>query len=138
MARIPDQYIGCVFFLYPSRTDAEAGNALGATGFFVGIDWESNNQRRHVYAVTNKHCIIACRDAVVIRATKTDGGLEFIETVPRDWHPSPDHDISVLPISPAKAVFFQNVSDGIFVTRDNFEQDVAQLTCLGPGDKVFM
>jgi hypothetical protein len=94
MARIPDQYIGCVFFLYPSRTDAEAGNALGATGFFVGIDWESNNQRRHVYAVTNKHCITACRDAVVIRATKTDGTLDFIEKDPVDWHPSPAHDIS--------------------------------------------
>jgi hypothetical protein len=138
MARIPDQYIGCVFFLYPSRTDAEAGNALGATGFFVGIDWESNNQRRHVYAVTNKHCITACRDAVVIRATKIDGTLDFIEKDPVDWHPSPAHDISVLPIAPAKAAMFQNVSDGQFVTPDNFKDDEAQPTCLGPGDKVFM
>src|ERR1700730_9743181 len=134
MARIPDQYIGCVFFLYPSRTDAEAGNALGATGFFVGIDWESNNQRRHVYAVSNKHCITTCRDAVVIRATTTDGTLDFIEKDPVDWHPSPAHDISVLPIAPAKASLFQNVSDGQFVTPDNFKDHEAQPTCLGPGE----
>ena len=138
MARIPDEFIGCVFFLYPSRAAAHAGDKQGATGFFVGIDWENNDQRRHVYAVTNKHCIVACRDAVVIRATRTDGVLDFIETMPVDWYPSPAHDISVIPISPEKAALFQNVSDGLFVSQDNFTDDEAQPTCLGPGDKVFM
>jgi hypothetical protein len=138
MARIPDEFIGCVFFLYPSRADADSGNELGATGFFVGVDWKSNDHRRHVYAVTNKHCITSCRDTVVIRANRTDGGLEFIEKDPVDWQSSPAHDISVLPISPAKAPLFQNVSDGLFVSPDNFVENEGHPTCLGPGNKVFM
>jgi hypothetical protein len=138
MARIPDEFLHCVFFLYPSRVEADTGGPRGASGFFVGVDWESNNQRRHVYAVTNKHAIMACRDAVVIRALRTDGELETIETDPVDWWPSPAHDISVLPIPPTKAALFQNVSDGLFVTSNNFVETESAPTCLGPGDKVFM
>lgn len=142
MARIPDEFIGCTFFLYSSLQEAEEGSRRGGTGFFVGMDWEGNAQRRHVYAVTNKHNITACRDSVVIRATRTDGVLDFNETDPADWHPSLAHDISVLPVSPAKAPLFQHVSDGLFVTRENFENDIVSeghgYTCLGPGDKVFM
>ena len=138
MARIPDEMIGCAFFLYPSHSDAEYGNAIGASGFFVGIDWAGTELRRHLYAVTNKHCILQCRDEVVIRATKSDGTLDYIESDPVDWHPSPTHDISVLPISPAKAALFRNISDGLFVTPTDFEPDANSTTCLGPGDDVFM
>lgn len=138
MARIPDQFIGCVFFLYPSIDDAKAGNERGATGFFVASDWRSDTQRRHVYAVTNKHCIIQCPASVVIRATNSDGNIEFIESSPTDWKHSPEQDISVLPISQDKAGLFQYVSDGLFVDRENFDNKEGQPTGLGPGDKVFM
>jgi hypothetical protein len=138
MARIPDELFGCVFFLYPTQADAEVGNERGGTGFFVGIDWAGNDQRRHVYAVTNKHNITACRDAVVIRAKTVHGSLEFIESDPVEWHPSPAHDISVLPIAPQKAALFQNVSDGKFISRDDFKPSDAPYTCLGPGEDVFM
>lgn len=138
MARIPDELIGCVFFLYPSREDAELGNELGGTGFFVGIDWTGDAQRRHVYAVTNKHNVTACRDSVVIRAKTVNGSLEFIESDPVEWHPSPAHDISVLPIPPSIAHLFQSVSDGRFVSPKEFKQGDEPYTCLGLGEAVFM
>ena len=142
MTRIPDELLGCVFFLYPSRADAEGGNAAGATGFFVGIDWQSNEQRRHLYAVTNTHNVTACRDSVVLRATTVNGALEFIETDPVEWHPSPAHDISVFPISPQRVALFENVSDGRFITLERFKEihtnDFGTQTGVGPGDEVFM
>src|SRR5271154_77777 len=97
MARIPDELIGCVFFLYPSLAEAKANASVGASGFFVGIEWESNQLRQHLYAVTNKHCITKCRDHVVLRATKIGGDLEFIESDPIEWHPLAGHDVSVFP-----------------------------------------
>ena len=138
MARIQDELLGCVFFVYPSRAEADTGSQHGASGFFVGIDWDSSPHRRHVYAVTNKHVIMSCRDNVVIRVTRLDGQLDFIETDPIEWHPSRYHDISVRPIEHAKAALFQNVPDGMFVIRENFEGTIEGSTCLGPGDEVFM
>jgi hypothetical protein len=138
MARVPDDLLRCAFFLYRSRKHAEEGSPRGGSGFFVGVDWTDNPDRRHVYAVTNKHNITACRDSVVIRATKLDGELDLIETDPVEWHPSPLHDISIRPIEPSKAALFQNVSDGLFVERDNFRGLINGATCLGPGDEVFM
>jgi hypothetical protein len=140
LSRIPDELIDCAAFLYPSRKQADDGDKAGGTGFFVGVDWSSNAHRRHLYVVTNKHNITASRDQVVIRATKVDRTLDFIESDPADWFPSPLHDISVLPIGSEKAAFFQNVSLDQFVGPEDFEgtlQDT-KLTCLGPGDQVFM
>jgi hypothetical protein len=138
MARIPDEFIGCVFFLYPTRSDAETGNERGGTGFFVGNPWHSNPNRFHLYAVTNKHNITACRDHVVIRATTVHGKLDFTESDPIEWHPSPAHDLSVLRIVPDKAALFRSVSGQRFVEPDEFKEDKAKPTSLGPGDKVFM
>jgi hypothetical protein len=138
MARIPDELIGCVFFLYPSLAEAKANAPVGASGFFVGIEWESNQLRQHLYAVTNKHCITKCSDHVVLRATKIGGDLEFIESDPIEWHPLAGHDVSVFPISPAKAANFQYVSSGRFSSPDDFKIGDGRPTSLGLGDKVFM
>jgi hypothetical protein len=138
MARIPDKFLGCVAYIYPSRKDAEEGNKHGATGFFVRVYWTNNPSRRHVYAVTNKHVIARCPVKVVVRATRLDGTLEFIERDPSDWHPSLMHDISVLPIELSRAALLENVSDGLFVSPENFEDSIEGATCLGPGDEVFM
>jgi hypothetical protein len=107
MARIKDELLRCAAYIYPSRKDAEEGNKCGGSGFFVGIDWSANPNRRHVYAVTNKHVIETCFGNVVIRATTLNGKLEFIECDPAEWYPSPMHDVSVLPIEPSKAALFQ-------------------------------
>jgi hypothetical protein len=48
------------------------------------------------------------------------------------------HDISVFPIEPSRAALLQNVSDGLFVSPENFEDSIEGATCLGPGDEVFM
>lgn len=138
MVRIPDRYMQCAFFLYPSMKDAEEGNASGASGFFTGIDWSCTDQRRHVYAVTNKHCITKAGEHLVIRATNRNGKLEFIETDPDRWKLSTTHDLAIWPIHYDTAPLFKSVSDGLFVDRDDFKDMPNQPHCLGPGDKVFM
>jgi hypothetical protein len=138
MTRILDEFLECVFYLYPSRDDAENGAALGGTGFFLTIPWESDSQRRHLYAVTNKHNIAICRDRVVIRATKATGKVYFNETDDVQWFPSLTDDISVLPIAPALAGLFQNVPSALCVDRESFDEGTDSRTPLGPGDKVFM
>ena len=138
MSRITDQWLKCAFYIYPSRPDAEAGRSIGGSGFFVSIGWADNQERRHVYAVTNKHVIMQCVDRVVIRATTKRGEIHFEESDDVQWTPSPTDDLSAIPIKPELAELFESVPERIFVNASEFETNDIELTPLGPGDEVFM
>lgn len=86
----------CVFYLYRSREDAEAGVKSGGTGFFVCVDSDAHKKHgvRYGYAVTNHHLVM--HGHTVLRVNKRGGGFLVIETDPADWFFKPrSHDIAV-------------------------------------------
>jgi hypothetical protein len=132
MSRIEDELLESVFYLYPSRVDAENGAPKGGTGFFVNIP-SNVLGRPHVYAVTNKHNIGACRDEAVLRTSSAKGQVQFFETEPHEWHICPNHDLAVFPMHPDESAIVRCVAIGLFVDHDFVEEyDV------GPGDDIFM
>ncbi len=53
--RISDDILDSVVYLYPSVTDAEAGEKAGGTGFLVGVPSGVHEGVTYQYAVTNRH-----------------------------------------------------------------------------------
>gem|GEM_PF-2132401 len=78
MPRIPpDASLFCIY-LFNSLSDARLGAHSGGCGFFIGLPWESDQSRAHVYAVTNDHVVRAAdggSKATVIRFTDRNAGL---------------------------------------------------------------
>jgi hypothetical protein len=98
MPSIPQGFLDCVFYLYRTREDAVAGKNYGGAGFFAGIRSSVNQGLIYIYACTNWH--VAVKDGFsVLRVNTRDGGNDFFEFDPSDWHFAPQGgDLAVLPI----------------------------------------
>jgi hypothetical protein len=132
MPRIPDVFIKCVFYLYPSQAAAEDGEQSGGCGFFVSVPVEGV-QWRHIYAVTNKH--VVDRGSCTFRVNMNAGKSVPIETDERAWFRHPDgDDLAILPfVPPAGASWGHILTEGkVFATPD-----VIQEYDIGPGDDAF-
>ena len=60
MPRIPDKFLDCVVYLYPSEAEAEDGKRIGGSGFLVGIPAGilATGSTVHILCVvTNKHVV---------------------------------------------------------------------------------
>lgn len=133
MARISDDFLECVFYLYASRSDAEQGVSFGGTGFLVSITSRVHPQTWYVYAVTNRHVIEG--GATVIRFNTHTGSNDVLELTQAHWFVDPrGNDLAVYNLAPSlghhkiKAV---NTTD--FITRSILNQ-----YSIGPGDDAFM
>ena len=94
MPRWPDHLSDCTIFLYPSLEAARAGEDNGGSGFLLGVPWESNPQRHHVYAVSNYHVSKGGGFSVVRLNTKS-GGTTYIETEPHEWFHDHGRDLAI-------------------------------------------
>jgi len=134
VARIRDQFLDCVIYLYPDRPSAEAGKKIGGSGFLVGVESKGlPTNFWFLYAVTNKHVVKG--GATTIRLTTRDGKTDVIETDERSWTDHPDgDDLSVCLISFDPMVFkFHHVPRERFLTRD-----IIKSLNIGPGDETFV
>src|SRR5450755_3658393 len=96
MPRISDAYTRNAIYIYDSAEDAEQGRGIGGSGFLVDVPSSSNPDKRQIYAVTNKHAILAT-PSPVIRLNKSDGSVGGFVTKPSDWTSDPlGDDIAVL------------------------------------------
>src|ERR1051326_1015364 len=74
MPEIDDSVLDCVFYLYPTASDANEGVCAGGTGFLVSIGFTDHDSLEHVYAVSNHHVVGADRgQSPVIRLNTHDG-----------------------------------------------------------------
>lgn len=134
MPRIRDSALETVFYLYPSRAAAEAGERVGGTGFFLGVSSDAVPGNWFILAVSNKH-VVQRAGASIMRVNTEDGGVDFLEFEPHEWieHAGGD-DLAVIPM-PANRdhlrVTFNPAKD--LLTKEQ----VAELD-IGPGDDVFM
>jgi hypothetical protein len=65
MPRIPQEYLDCAVYLYPSEQTAKDGDTDGGTGFLLSFPSSKHSDVRYIYAVTNAHMIEG--DKCVIR-----------------------------------------------------------------------
>lgn len=81
--RIPQDYVDCVAYLYPTETAAEKGQKVGGSGFLVGVEFADTPSLAHAYIVTNSH--VAANNKVV--RVNTRDGPKSKPVV--SWHHSP-------------------------------------------------
>ncbi|MBI4183525.1 MAG: trypsin-like peptidase domain-containing protein [Proteobacteria bacterium] len=132
MPRIPDDWINCVFYLYPSGPAAERGEAQGGTGFFVGVPYDRCPDHSAIYAVTNRHVIDD--GSPVIRINTADGKYDIFEHLTaRHWVPHPGGDDLAL----AQVALDERAHKYKFVCPEGFLSDslIAKFD-IGPGDDV--
>src|SRR5258708_3724047 len=88
--RIPDGYLDCVVYLYPTEVDAEDGERAGGSGFLVGVPSQGLGRNFwFLYAVSNKHVI---NNSTILRLNTRDNKKTIMTTVRRSWTLHPDGD----------------------------------------------
>lgn len=142
MLRITQEFLRCVFYLYPTKEDAEKSETIGGTGFFVAVNPTNPSVRKvHVYAVTCKHVVRpgnGKQASTVIRVNTPDNQFDTIS--PDHWvtyedvFPGQKHDIAVCEIDEAEnyQVMFPNQIQ--FLTREKTQSDLNPVL----GDEVIM
>ncbi len=132
MPRIDDQLLDCSVYLYPTVEQAERGDAVGGTGFIIGVPYRRAKGYTHRYAVTCSHVIR--RGAPVVRVNTRHGEFDVLDLGPKQWTHHPDgHDIAVCPVSlPANDFKYKWLPQEMFMTKELIEQED-----IGPGDDTF-
>jgi hypothetical protein len=123
--RIPEPFFEYAFYLYKTRSDAEASVKVGATGFIVAVaighpvEWPSGGTigpAYHTYAVTNRHNIDA--GGKVIRLNDRFGSVDIIE--PEEWVCDEEHDLAACRINLSLYKHkYRFITDDEFVTKED-------------------
>jgi hypothetical protein len=126
---IPDNYLGAVVFLYPSREAAQRQEQEGESGF-VGSFHHIGERPGPRFIVTNQHVTVKAR---VARLTDEEGEALILDTSPDSWHHHPaGDDVSVFPLVDLKPEEYERLPS---ITQTTF---VEEKDYVRPGDDVFM
>lgn len=129
MPRVPDEFLECVVYLYPSIPAAEAGERVGGTGFIVRVDERGTD---FYYVITNKHVIE--KGNCTVRFNNTARAHEAYEYDERNWIKARNADLAMylIPDPDPTRLDLRPVTVGQFITREK----IARLD-IGIGDEVF-
>ncbi len=130
---IPEAFLDCVFYLYPSRIAAEEGHAVGGSGFFVGVPSARFSDRVYVYAVTNRH-VVEDGESRTIRINRRAGGVEVFETELNHWTCAAADDLAVVHF---EANLIECSYTWLEVQQFVTKELITRMR-IGPGDQVFM
>jgi hypothetical protein len=132
--RINDQNLDVVFYLYSSRDEAERGESVGASGFFVSVESKARPNAGYLYAVTNRHVIEKGR--LVIRLNTKDGEIDFIETTLESWEPHREgEDLAVCAVGLRDEYKYCSVAEGKVIHEGFLLTDPP---AIGPGEDVMV
>lgn len=142
MPRIPDEFLGCVVYLYNTEERAKNGDAagVGGTGFLVDMFIPGAPKHlyspRQLYVVTASHVIE--KGATVVRLNHLDGTTRVLPTSPDAWvhHPAGD-DVAASAIDVDlgwKVSTWPTLSPQQFLAQ----RRVGSPYEIGPGDDVFI
>jgi hypothetical protein len=93
---VPQAFLNCCLYIYPSKADAERGTLIGGTGFLVTVPIPSETTLAwQLYVVTAKH-VISKLESPVLRINLMAGGFESVETNNERWSKCKDADLAVL------------------------------------------
>lgn len=135
MSRIHDEYLDCVFYLYPDEESAKHGHPGGGCGFLVSVPFESRTDKLFLYAVTNRHVIEKTGGGCpFIRFNTKGGGAKVYHLAWHNWTCHKCNDVAVVNIvlDPNEFIF-KCVGRSDFIT-----QDLIKEYGIGPGDDVFL
>jgi hypothetical protein len=130
---IPEYYLNCSIFLYPSEQTARDGDQFGGSGFVIHFPVEGHDNWGSLYAVTNKHVLDAgCR---FIRFNTKTAGVHVIESERDKWIDHPDrYDVSVLSLDvDGETLEYSSIGIEKFITRE-----IVDDYSICPGDEAFL
>lgn len=137
MPRWPDELSDCTVFLYETRNDADSGKNTGGSGFLLGVPWETDPSKTHVYVVSNYH-VTKGGTASVIRLNTKKGKAACIETEPTEWFHIHGRDLAVYRIDETKHLGPGSIFDYKFSSFPEIQltDDLWNKYQLGIGDEV--
>ena len=133
MPRIPERFLNCAVYLYPSEVEARAGVRSGGSGFICSIPSAIDKNHAHIYVVTNSHVIEA--GSTIIRINTREGTTDILSTEKSSWfhHPAGD-DLAVCSVNlPLEKYNYSYISRIMFLDKGIIDQ-----YNIGPGDDVFL
>jgi len=83
MPRLNQRFADSAFFLYGRNPETNEIEGPRGTGVFIGLPFEDDGYKHHVYAVTCHH--VAPQGASIIRVNTKGGKARFIELEPHEW-----------------------------------------------------
>jgi hypothetical protein len=128
--RIPDEFLDCVVYIYPSLDAAHQGSRVGGTGFLIAVPRDPDTAGA-TYIATNSH---VAEEGSAVRLTTTAGGTEVVALNLCDWnhHPAGD-DVAIIALPPATSGWHvKRLPTTYFLTR----KEVMDYN-VGPGDNVY-
>lgn len=136
VARVPDEILDAVVYLYRSKGAASVGDTPGGTGFLVSF---AHERGATTYVITNRHVI---KDGfTTIRVNTSGGGVESVEIPPEAWvMPSGPDDIaaaSLINVSTQDWAARPLIWADVFLDKASFDARMDELN-VGIGDDVFM
>ncbi len=132
MARIKDQFLNSVLYLYASEKDPSMVAKRGGTGFLYGISELNAPNSYQVFVVTCRHLIN--RGYLYLRINSIDGGHKIIETAITEWFCDPTEDLAIYPLP-----FDSDLKVGFIIGgKDTIVQDLISRMNIGPGDDVYI
>lgn len=135
MPRIPDEFLECVVYFYPSEKSANSGESVGGSGFLISMPFETDPKFVHIYIVTNSH-VIREGNCLVLRINTSDGGRGIETTKADSWvhHPYGD-DVAVMAMIPKN----RNLLNIRYIPIRSFaNKECIEKHAIGLGDEVFM
>ncbi|HVV60315.1 MAG TPA: serine protease [Pseudolabrys sp.] len=134
MPWIEPRYLESTVYLYPSEKEADDGDAIGGSGFIVGIPVDEDRRQSLLFVVTNKH--VVDDGNMVVRLNTVDGKRDTLALDGEHWffHPDGD-DLAVCPIgaNPLHKAAYYFVPAASLITKE----DIREFE-IGPGDDVFI
>jgi hypothetical protein len=109
--RVPEVMRKCVCFIFHEKSGGS--RVPVGTAFFMSVDRTHHQKGHWGFLVTARHVlagIVRCRQdgEFFLRFNATEGGVAWMESNIRDWHPHPDEsladDVSVLPFVPPREI----------------------------------
>jgi hypothetical protein len=131
VARIEDNFLDCVLYMYKSREDAISGRAKGGSGFLVGIKSAAHSDMSFVYAVSNRH--VVQNGSLFIRLNTKEEVIDVLDTTIAQWRFTDNQDIAVCPLALSGNHKIRLVLDATFITKE-----IVSAENIGPGDDIFL
>ena len=134
MPRINDQILRSIVYLYPSESEAWAGERVGGSGFIAWIESEEPPHGGFYYIITASH-VVKEGASPVARFNTPNGATHVISFSPEAWFHHPDGDdvaIAELPVEEFSRLSLTGVPPALFVDHELMTREN-----LGPGDECF-
>ena len=136
MARINDQFLDSVVYVYPTESAARSGEQVGGTGFVIQHLIEGRTDLAVHYIVTNSH--VAVGGVRFVRFNTKSGGIFLVEVLTEQWTHGGVDDVAVIPFALSEELSERlKFAPIVWPTMSLLQEDIPRFY-LGVGDEVVM